>query len=160
MGTPLGYFLTWTTYGTWLPGDDRTWWDKHDTTPQMPDPELQSVARGQMKERPVFLEPTDRDTAAKAMHAICARHQWTVHALEVRRSHVHAVVSAGDMPPGRVLGALKAAGSKGLNRRYPSLNRTRWWTRDGSKRYLNDETSLVAAIRYTLDQDVSWLKHI
>jgi hypothetical protein len=22
---PLAYFLTWTTYGTWLPGDERGW---------------------------------------------------------------------------------------------------------------------------------------
>ena len=24
-GEPLAYFLTWTTYGTWLPGDERGW---------------------------------------------------------------------------------------------------------------------------------------
>ncbi len=23
---PLAYFLTWTTYGTWLPGDERGWY--------------------------------------------------------------------------------------------------------------------------------------
>jgi hypothetical protein len=25
MADPLAYFLTWTTYGTWLPGDERGW---------------------------------------------------------------------------------------------------------------------------------------
>ena len=25
IGEPLAYFLTWTTYGTWLPGDERGW---------------------------------------------------------------------------------------------------------------------------------------
>ena len=25
MSDPLAYFLTWTTYGTWLPGDERGW---------------------------------------------------------------------------------------------------------------------------------------
>ena len=25
MQPPLAYFLTWTTYGTWLPGDERGW---------------------------------------------------------------------------------------------------------------------------------------
>jgi hypothetical protein len=24
-GDPIGYFLTWVTYGTWLPGDARGW---------------------------------------------------------------------------------------------------------------------------------------
>ena len=25
MPEPLAYYLTWTTYGTWLPGDERGW---------------------------------------------------------------------------------------------------------------------------------------
>jgi len=25
----MAYFITWTTYGTWLPGDERCWVDKH-----------------------------------------------------------------------------------------------------------------------------------
>ena len=25
MDDPLAFFLTWTTYGTWLPGDERGW---------------------------------------------------------------------------------------------------------------------------------------
>jgi hypothetical protein len=26
---PLAYFLTWATYGTWLPGDERGWIQYH-----------------------------------------------------------------------------------------------------------------------------------
>ena len=29
MDEPLAYFLTWTTYGTWLPGDGRGWVEKN-----------------------------------------------------------------------------------------------------------------------------------
>ena len=28
MEETLAYFLTWTTYGSWLPGDERNWVDK------------------------------------------------------------------------------------------------------------------------------------
>ena len=28
MGDPLQLFLTWTTYGSWLPGDGRGWVEK------------------------------------------------------------------------------------------------------------------------------------
>jgi hypothetical protein len=118
MGTPYAYFLTWTTYGTWLPGDDRGWMDKHDPDQQPADPERQSLARGQMKERPAYLEPPARSAAADGIRKIFLRYGWTLHALEVRRSHVHVVVSAGDVPAGRVLGALKAAASKQLNLLY------------------------------------------
>jgi hypothetical protein len=33
---PLGYFITWTCYGTWLPGDDRGWtsWHQGERIPQ------------------------------------------------------------------------------------------------------------------------------
>ena len=160
MRAPFGYFLTWTTYGTWLPGDGRGWVGKHDTGHQPPDPERQSVARGLMKESPVYLEPAARRAAEAGIREVCLRYGWTLHAVQVQRSHAHAVVSAGDVPPGRVLGVLKAAASKRLNLMDPSLHREHWWSKDGSKRYLNDENSLAAAITYTLEQDTSWQKHI
>jgi hypothetical protein len=43
---PLGFFLTWVTYGTWLPGDARGWVEyRHGW--QLPDPvrELEAAAR-------------------------------------------------------------------------------------------------------------------
>ncbi len=42
---PVGFFLTWVTYGTWLPGDPRGWVEYHNGW-QMPDLilELESAA--------------------------------------------------------------------------------------------------------------------
>jgi len=34
-----------------------------------------------------------------------------------------------------------------------SARRQRWWTKGGSKRYINDERSLAGAIRYVVNQD-------
>lgn len=82
-----------------------------------------------------------------------------MQALEVRRNHVHVVVSAGDVPAGRVLATLKAAASKQLNLLDPERNGNRWWTRNGSKRYLNDQKAVLAAVQYTLEQESSWMKH-
>ena len=33
---PLAWFITWTTYGTWLPGDDRGWTERGKGS-QLPD---------------------------------------------------------------------------------------------------------------------------
>ena len=46
MDDPIGYFLTWVTYGTWLPGDSRGWVE-HRHGWQLPDPvrELEASAR-------------------------------------------------------------------------------------------------------------------
>ena len=30
---PIAYFITWTSYGTWLPGDERGWWRKGEWEP-------------------------------------------------------------------------------------------------------------------------------
>jgi hypothetical protein len=46
MDDPIAYFLTWVTYGTWLPGDGRGWVEyRHGW--QLPDPvrEREAVAR-------------------------------------------------------------------------------------------------------------------
>jgi hypothetical protein len=55
---------------------------------------------------------------------------------------------------------LKAYASKVLNQRFSPDKPSRWWTEDGSTRWLFDESSVVAARKYVLTQDVSWLKHL
>jgi hypothetical protein len=59
MSEPLAYFLTWTTYGTWLPGDSRGWVNRHrkgGVIVEAPCPALESYARGLMKDPPVVLD--------------------------------------------------------------------------------------------------------
>lgn len=46
---PLAYFITWTTYGTWLPGDPRGWVEYHHGH-QLPDPILELESRMLMTE--------------------------------------------------------------------------------------------------------------
>ena len=47
-GEPLAYFITWTTYGTWLPGDERGWNRKGLAEMQAGNSRLESAARGKM----------------------------------------------------------------------------------------------------------------
>ncbi len=51
---PYALFLTWTTYGAWLPGDHRGWqnWKRGERLPQ---PLLEDWCRGRMKEQTVVL---------------------------------------------------------------------------------------------------------
>ena len=48
-GDPVGYFLTWVTYGTWLPGDSRGW-VKYRAGWQLPDPIRECEAKVLMGE--------------------------------------------------------------------------------------------------------------
>jgi REP element-mobilizing transposase RayT len=178
MAPPLAYFLTWTTYGTWLPGDARGWVDKHQSGPevpyQAPDRRRERAAKARMKESPVILTPRAREVVEAALRETCSYRGWTVHALSGRTNHVHIVVTTPDLTPGWVMRTLKAYATRALNRLEaaagtapacqrglvkascdhgaPSPKRQRWWTEDGSKRYINDERSLAAAVHYVNHQ--------
>jgi REP element-mobilizing transposase RayT len=153
MPEPLAYFLTWTCYGTWLPGDGRGWVDKHDSRPdaafKSSDPELEAKARTRLKEPPASLAAEHRALAEEAIRETCRLRGWFVHRLNVRSNHVHVVVTAPRTRPEAALQALKANATQRLNRATP---RKHWWTEGGSKRYLNDERSVHAAIAYVRDQ--------
>jgi hypothetical protein len=50
MSDPLAYFITWATYGTWLPGDERGWVEYRRGW-QLPDPSLKVEAAARMTDR-------------------------------------------------------------------------------------------------------------
>jgi REP element-mobilizing transposase RayT len=164
MPEPLGYFLTWPTYGTWLPGDDRGW-VKRGQGDQVPDVPLKFEARGRMTEDACQLDSIERGLVEQTVEQHCAVRGWTLHAVNCRSNHLHVVVTASRHPD-EVRDQLKAwtvrrlkelwskrAAEQPDNSRRP---RAKWWAERGSARYLNDEASLEAAILYVRDaQDLS-----
>jgi REP element-mobilizing transposase RayT len=146
------YFLTWTTYGTWLPGDSRGWVDKHQSGIRLPDSTKAAAAKKRMKETSVILEPPARKAVEAAIIETCLFREWRIHAINVRSNHVHIVVTASDASVDKTLRIVKAYGTRALNTLYPHLHRDRWWTDGGSTRYINDNASLSAAIQYVENQ--------
>jgi hypothetical protein len=53
--TILAYFITWTTYGTWLPGDFRGWIKKNFNGVQRPNVKLEQESRYRMAEDAIEL---------------------------------------------------------------------------------------------------------
>ena len=49
MNDPLAFFLTWSTYGSWLPGDASGWTEYHHGW-QMPAPALELECKARMTE--------------------------------------------------------------------------------------------------------------
>jgi REP element-mobilizing transposase RayT len=157
----LAYFLTWTTYGTWLPGDKRGWVDHSRTHGEVvdgPNRILQRGARSLMPEAEVTLDADQRAVVEAALRDCLHKQSWHEHAISARSNHVHAVVTAYDVPPGKVMGILKASATKCLNTTFTP--RKRWWTHEGSKRILFTEEALGNAIRYVLGQGRSWTKNL
>src|SRR4051794_6620480 len=88
MNPPLGYLLTWTTYGTWLPGDARGWVDgrTHELHPS-PDPERERQGRERMREEAITLTPDQRNLVTTTIHDHCRIRRWELHAVNVRSNH-------------------------------------------------------------------------
>jgi REP element-mobilizing transposase RayT len=151
MSEPLAYLITWTTYGTWLPGDERGWVDRGTPGVQAPDPARQGAAYQQLVEAPVILDPEQRALVEATVRAHCDFRHWSLHAVNVRSNHVHVVVTAPATEPKKVMDQFKAWCSRRLNERAGKVQ-DRWWTRHGSTKWINDEDYFHNAIRYVLER--------
>ena len=107
-GDPIAYFVTWTAYGTWLPGDERGWNQKGNFETLAPNPLAKDAAIAKMKEAPFLLSIEDRRIVNETIMAHCEIRAWDLHAVNVRSNHVHVVVTAVDYKPDVVASQFKA----------------------------------------------------
>ncbi len=103
---PLAYFITWTTYGTWLPGDERGW-IQAGAGHQPPDLERNLKSAARMSERPLVLTAAQRQAVEAQIRETCAHRGWELHAVRARTNHIHAVVTS-DRSPADARDQLKA----------------------------------------------------
>jgi REP element-mobilizing transposase RayT len=153
---PLAYYLTWSCYGTWLPGDERGWVEKPGAF-RTPDPDREAAARQLMTEPALTLDTCQRAVVERTITDHCRIRGWTLHAVNCRTRHVHVVVTAPGRKPDMVMEQFKAWCTRRLKERDQARGpageplRTNWWTQGGSKRWLNDTTSLDEAVHYVLE---------
>ncbi len=143
---PIAFFITWTCYGTWLPGDDRGWhqWGRGGT--QRPNELFNRTAQSQMKEPEFLLSEDDRAVVEETVEKHCGIRGWTLHAVNARSNHVHVVVTAPSYAPGTVRDQFKAWCTRKLTPAH--RGRERFWTEGASCRSINHDDDLEAAIRY------------
>jgi REP element-mobilizing transposase RayT len=156
------WFLTWHTYGTWLPGDRRGYvspivddegkrivlnaleseaaWDNE---------RLRQHAKAIMKGDPILLTREMTENLADQFHETARFRGWRLLGFAILCTHVHLVVGApGDPDPEKLLGDFKAYGSRKLNSIYGKPTNGTWWVDSGSKRKLKGEAAAIATLRY------------
>ncbi|MBI1917875.1 MAG: hypothetical protein HYS12_24535 [Planctomycetes bacterium] len=148
MSTPLAYHLTWTTYGTWLPGDPRGWVKEGEPGTQAPDPEREEVARSRMVDDPVMLDEAQRQLVEDTVHKHCRIRGWLLHVVRALTNHIHVVVSA-DFDPELMRDQFKAWCTRHLSEQ--AGRRRTWWTEKGWVKWIENEEYLENAIRYVLE---------
>jgi REP element-mobilizing transposase RayT len=160
------WLLTWRTYGTWLPGDERGFVDPvldeqgHRVIHNIPgtpldaaNPHLHDYSRAIMKGPAVYL---NRDQAAVLLEQFqeTARYRnWQLLAVAILPNHVHLIVGVNEDPdPSTLLRDFKSYGSRRLNQRWPVPTSKTWWAESGSRRILKTEEHRIQAVQYVLQQ--------
>lgn len=151
----IAYFLTNTTYGTWLPGDQRGSADDehhvYGTAYAPADAERERANRSRMTQDPVIFDNKARAIVHATIEEVCRFRGWKLHAVNVRTNHFHAVVTAPDLPD-KVLSDFKAWGTRRLREAGWIADGLRVWTRRGSTRKLFSENGFLGAVHYTLHE--------
>ncbi len=149
MNDSIAIFITWTTYGTWLPGDSRGW-RRRKGGQQLPRLLLEEWCRKQMQGEAVLLKAHDRETVEEACRQHCEHRGWHLFAVNARTNHVHVVVAA-DSAPQTVRDQLKANCTGALRRQDTPLNVERTWTRGGDCEILDTDQEIESAVIYVND---------
>ena len=153
------YFITWTTYGTWLPGDARGWRHRHQGH-QPPEPALEQWSRQQMKGEVVLLTDQDRQTVEAACREHCQIRGWELLTVRAQTNHVHVVVTA-DETPKKVRDQLKANATRRLREQVAPLVVEKTWTKGGDCEILYTEKEIEAVVTYVSEaQDRKYRDHL
>lgn len=146
----IAFFSTWTTYGTWLPGDLRGWY-LHGRGLQQPDAVRRFESALLLKEDAVTLDKSQRELVEWTITKHCAIRGWELHAVNCRSNHVHVVVNAGNRGIEVPREQFKAWSTRLLSksaRTRIEVARQHWWTDRGWDEYVDDEDALSAVVAY------------
>lgn len=145
----IAYFSTWTTYGTWLPGDERGWFAAGKGI-QLPDMIRRLTAALVMTDSAVTLDMPQRLLVEEVIGKHCEIRGWTLHAVQCRSNHVHVVVSANDRAIQVPREQFKSWSTRKLKEN-AGTDRRQWWSERGWDVYLDDERGVHDAVRYVAE---------
>jgi REP element-mobilizing transposase RayT len=153
--TPLAYFISFRTYGTWLHGDQRGSIDRFHNryrSPYIPQNEnWRRYNEQRLRTQPLILKAKQRRSIEPAIRETCEIRNWCLQAVNVRTNHIHTVVSASHKKPELVLNAFKANATRQLRQDGLWAQPFSPWADGGSKRRLWNEQSVARAIDYVVN---------
>lgn len=140
--------ITFTTYGTWLQGDERGYVKNGEIRPE--NKVLMQANRESQLQGPVKLSRGQQRVVRQAIIREAESQGQSIYALSVQATHVHIVAEYIPQPISKIVAyykkaarlALKAMGHNG-----------KLWTRGYDKRFCFDEASLRQRIKYVQGQD-------
>ncbi|MCS7466043.1 transposase [Stieleria sp. ICT_E10.1] len=148
--SPLALFITWTVYGTFLPGDARGW--RHCARgEQTPRPKLEKWNRDRLKHDIVLLDTSMQETVESAINEICEFRVWTLWAVGARRNHIHVVATAPDYKPTIVRDQMKAKATRELRESFGVWKDRSVWSAKGDIEFLDTEEEIEQCVIYVTE---------
>ena len=160
------WFLTWTCYGQWLPGDPRGFVsnkfegditekknNKIHTLYDSGRSQLQALSQSLLVNAPIFLTFDQARLVLEQFKETAAMRNWTIIACAIMSNHVHILLGvSGDPDPNKLLHDLKAYSTRKLNEHFPKSASGTWWTSNGSTRRIDSENSWLRCVEYIQNQ--------
>lgn len=143
MPKTLAYMVTWTTYGTWLQGDNRRYVKNGETLP--PNKKLATANMRAITKAPVRLSFNQRQIAEEAIRQKAIYLGQKIYALAVCSNHVHLVAEYIPRPIGIVVQRYKSCAVRALRK---IGIQGRIWTTGFDKRFCFNENILRQKIDY------------
>ncbi len=157
---PFALHITWTCYGTWLPGDRRGYVSNtllpdgsnlpKQNTPGTPytadDARTRRRAQALQKHPTVRLNLSQAGCVAEALLEAANTRDWHILRAAVMSNHVHVVIADCPEDGSAVRRMLKGVTQAALSR--ANGGPTKWWTKGGSDRYKHDDLAIDATVRY------------
>jgi hypothetical protein len=137
---PLATFVTTTSYGTWLPGDERGYVDNGQIYPSRR--YLKAHVEKTLSGPKAVFSLHEQEQLFQFLQDAAVEFGYELTDAAVEATHLHWIVGHGDGVD-EMVGRLK-------NRMRQRLGRGRIWTKGYSHRLLFDEDSLEAARKYLM----------
>ena len=150
---PWAYFLTIACYGRRLHGDPRGSVERDNNQWGTAFLELNSTRevceQNRMRDDRAELDAEEREIVLQSIKSVSRHEQWTLHAVHVRSTHVHIVLSAAGKPE-KVVGKLKGYASRALDEAFGK--RSKRWARHASTVYVWDAHEVDDAVHYVVHE--------
>ena len=144
MSVVVGTMITWTTYGTWLPGDGRGYVEKGGEV-KAACVNLKSDCASRMVQEPVRLTTEMKQIVSDSIREYLQREGVELLAIAVCSNHVHLVVKDCGRGIGEFVAQCKTVGRQAVKQ---TGFEGKVWTKGYDRRFCFDEESLRARVEY------------
>jgi REP element-mobilizing transposase RayT len=155
---PLAYFITFSTYGTRLHGDERNSVVVQEKTPKLlsRNDAFWKYQSKSMKYPVVTLDDSQRQIVLSTILKHCEIKNWQLIAVHVRSNHVHILLKTNEAQD-RVMTALKAWSTRKLREAGHVFERV--WTKHGSTKYIFKLKKLREKKHYIIHEQGEMMSH-